>query len=175
MKSAVFFKIQITINHNLSHFSCSSSFPENLNHNANRNLACSPILDKKEMSDEFSEKQMTTTELSQNSIWVIVTRIPIRKADNVGYFCTLGGAVSGTGQGGHQPRGAITAFFKKAFLAVDENGDGILTLEEIQKLAFVAGIQITQEDIAEFKKMIGCPCRGSLKDKCVYQVSYQRR
>ena len=63
----------------------------------------------------------------------------------------------------------------KAFAAVDENGDGILTLEEIQKLAFVAGIQITQEDMAQFKQIVGCPDRGLLKDKCVYQVSYQKR
>ena len=63
----------------------------------------------------------------------------------------------------------------KAFLAVDENGDGILTLEEIQKLASVAGIHITQDDISQFKQIVDCPERGLLKGKCVYQVSYQKR
>ena len=66
------------------------------------------------------------------------------------------------------------AFFRKAFDAVDKNGDGILSLDEIQNLASVGGIQITQDDIAEFKKIIGCPCRGLLKDMCVYQVGNQR-
>ena len=64
-------------------------------------------------------------------------------------------------------------FFKKAFAAVDEDGDGVLTLQEVETLAFVAGKQITQEDVAKFKKIIGCPDRGLLKDKCVYQVSCQ--
>ena len=67
-----------------------------------------------------------------------------------------------------QLRRRSDTFFIKAFAAVDENGDGILTLEEIQKLAFVAGIQITQKDMAQFKKIVGW---GAYLDACLMHVS----
>lgn len=59
---------------------------------------------------------------------------------------------------------------KKAFEVLDENGDGFLAPDEIEKFAAKTGIPITQEDIGKLKKILDNPKRGLLRNRFVYQV-----